>query len=44
MDQWRNIKGVNNTDIIGTRGISIEGLRESVCLNGPAWLQKGKNE
>ena len=24
---------------IGTRRMSIEGLKESGCLNGPAWLQ-----
>ena len=39
MDQWRHVKGVENPADIGTRGISIEGLKESVWLNGPAWLQ-----
>ena len=39
MDQWRHFKGVENTTDIGTRGMSIEGLKESVWLNGPTWLQ-----
>ena len=39
MDQWRQVKGVENPADIGSRGISMEGLRESVNLNGPAWLQ-----
>ena len=39
MDQWRHVKGVENTADIGTREMSIEGLKESVWLNGPAWLQ-----
>ena len=39
MDQWRHVKGVENPADIGTRGMSIEGLKESVWLNGSAWLQ-----
>ena len=39
MDQWRHVKGVGNPADIGTQGMSIEGLKESVWLNGPAWLQ-----
>ena len=39
MDQWRHVKGVENPADSGTRGMSIEGLKESVWLNGPAWLQ-----
>ena len=39
MDQWRHAKGVENTADIGTRGMSIEGFKESVWLNGPARLQ-----
>ena len=39
MDQWRHVKGVENPVDIGTRGMSIEDLKESVWLNGPAWLQ-----
>ena len=32
-------QGVENPADIGTRGMSIEGLKESAWLNGPAWLQ-----
>ena len=39
MDQWRHVKGVENPADIGIRGMSIEGLKESVWLNEPAWLQ-----
>ena len=39
MDQWRHVKGVENPADIGTRGMTIEGLKEPVWLNGPAWLQ-----
>ena len=39
IDQWRHVKGVENPADIGTRGMSVEGLREFVCLNGQAWLQ-----
>ena len=38
MDQWRHVKGVENPADIGTRGMSIKGLKESVWLNGSAWL------
>ena len=39
MDQWRHVKGVEKPADIGTRGMFIEGLKESVWLNGSAWLQ-----
>ena len=39
MDQLGHVKGVTNPADIGTRGMSIKGLFESVWLNGPAWLQ-----
>ena len=39
MDQWRNVKGIGNTADLGTRGMSIEGLKESRCLNVRARLQ-----
>ena len=39
MDQWRHVKGVENPADIGTRGMPIEVLKESVWLNAPAWLQ-----
>ena len=38
MYQWRHVKCIENPADIGTRGMSIEGLKESVWLNGPAWL------
>ena len=38
MDQWRHFKGTENPADIGTKRISIEGLKESGWLNGPAWL------
>ena len=38
MDQWRHAKGVENHADIRSRGISIEGLMESLWLNGPQWL------
>ena len=44
MDQWRHVKGVENPAEIGTRGMSIEGLRESVWLNGLTWLQKDEDD
>ena len=44
MDQWRHVKGVENPADIGTRGISIENLKESVWLNGPAWLQTDEDK
>ena len=40
MVQLRHVKGVENPADIGTRGMSIEGLKESVWLNGQAWLQR----
>ena len=39
MDQWRHVKGIENPANIGTRGMSIEGLKVSGWLNGPAWLK-----
>ena len=44
MDQWRHVKDVENPADIGTRGMSIEGLKEFVWLNGPAWLQAGEEK
>ena len=32
------MKGVENPANIGTRGGSIEGLKKSLWVNGPAWL------
>ena len=39
MHQWRHAKGVEKPADIVTRGMTIEGLNESVWLNGPVWLQ-----
>ena len=39
MDQWRHLKGVENSADIRTRGMSIESLKESEWLNGAAGLQ-----
>ena len=39
MDHSRLVKGVENPADIGTRGMSIEGLKEYVWLNGQACLQ-----
>ena len=39
MDQWRQVKGIENPAYIGTRGMYIEDLKECGRLNGPAWLQ-----
>ena len=44
MYQWRHVKGVKNPTDIETRGISIEGFREFVWLNGPTWLQKAEDK
>ena len=44
MDQWRHVKGVKIPADIGTRGMSIESLKESVRLTGPAWLQAGEEK
>ena len=44
MDQWRHVKGVENPAHIGNRGMSIEGIRESVWLKGQAWLQKDEDD
>ena len=38
MDQWRHVKGIENPVDIVTGRMSIEGLKESVWLNRPAWL------
>ncbi|XP_075241733.1 uncharacterized protein LOC142336705 [Convolutriloba macropyga] len=43
MDQWRHVKFVENAADIGTRVMSIEGFKESLWLNGPAWLQPGED-
>ena len=42
MDQRRHVRGIENPADIGTREMSIEGLKESGWSNGPAWLQTGQ--
>ena len=39
VDEWRHVKGSMNPADIGTRGVTLEQLRESEWLHGPAWLQ-----
>ena len=39
MNQWKHVKGIENPADTGTRGMSIEGLKEFEELNEPAWLQ-----
>ena len=38
MNQWGHIKGIENPADIDTRGMSIEGIKESWWFNKPAWL------
>ena len=39
VDIWRQVKGFMNPADIGTRGVTLEQLRESEWLNEPAGLQ-----
>ena len=38
MDQWRHVDGKMNPADIGTRGMTVEALKRSDWLTGPAWL------
>ena len=38
IDQWRHVEGKMNPADIGTRGMTVEALKESEWLTGPAWL------
>ena len=38
IDQWRHVEGKLNSADIGPRGMTVEALRESEWLIGPAWL------
>ena len=38
INQWRHVEGKLNPADIGTRGMTVEALEESVWLTGPAWL------
>ena len=42
MDQWRNVKGIENPADIDTSGMPIESLKDFGWLNGPARLQMNK--
>ena len=39
-DEWYHVKGIENPADIGTRGMTVELLKESQLLNGPAWLKQ----
>ncbi|XP_075256718.1 uncharacterized protein LOC142349192 [Convolutriloba macropyga] len=43
MDQWRHVKGIENPADIGTRGMSIEGLKESVCKASSSTTSVGES-
>ena len=38
IDQWRHVEGKMNPADIETRGMTVEALKESEWLTGPAWL------
>ena len=38
IDQWRHVEGKKNPADNGTRGMTVEALKESEWLTGPAWL------
>ena len=38
IDQWRHVEGEMNPADIGTGGMTVEALKESEWLTGPAWL------
>ena len=38
LDQWRDVKSIENPADFGTKGMFIEGLKDSGWLNGPPWL------
>ena len=40
INQWRHVGGKLNPADIGTRGMTVEDLKESEWLSGPAWLTK----
>ena len=44
IDEWKQVRdGLNPADI-GTRAMSVDDLKESVWLNGPAWLIQPKDK
>ena len=40
VSQWKHVSGINNPADIGTRFITMEDLRQSEWLTGPAWLKE----
>ena len=44
VSQWKHVSGINNPADIGTRAISIEELKRSEWLTGPAWLKRPESE
>ena len=44
IDEWKHVKDEMNPSDIGTRGITIEKLTESVWLLGPVWLKDQPND
>ena len=38
IDQWRHVETKKNPADIGTRGMTVEALKESEWLTGPGWL------
>ena len=43
IDQWRHDEGKLNLADIGTRGMTVEAVKESEWLIGPAWLTETEN-
>ena len=44
VSQWKHVSGINNPADIGTRAISVEVLKRSEWLTGPAWLKQPESE
>ena len=44
VSQWNHVSGINNPADIGTRAISVDELKRSEWLTGPAWLKQRENE
>ena len=42
--QWKHVSGINNPADNGTRAISVEELKRSEWLTGPAWLKQPEIE
>ena len=44
IDQWRDVERKLNPADIGTRGMTVEALKESEWLTGPAWLSETEDD